>query len=161
MEQERTSGGSKGRAKRYLEKRRLSELLEMPKETAYKHLQEMESTIEKLEKKIISLQKMVDVKDKEILSLKTHKKKRSKYDGYDKALSTIEKIRFILSRNKKELPFRSIRDILLELEPELLDRWGNVDQSVSQALSKGSKLGAIFQTKAYGGSRGHSVYSLP
>lgn len=145
------------KAKSALFELRVKELMEKEKETLAKYSAKFEIEYDKLEKKH-------EAALKEIEKLREEKespnKEQNKYEGYDKSKELLEKIIFILKRNKSGMSFAEVKDTLLTLEPELKYRWGNPNKSITHLLSKGCRFKVIVRLKKYGDA-GNFVYNLP
>lgn len=147
------------KAKEALNAFRAKELMEYPKETLAKLACKQEIEYAKLKKEHESLLKQYKKLQEENFALK-NEKKNHKYEGYDKSKELLDKIVFILKRNKSGMSFTEVKDTLLLLEPELRYRWGNVNKSVTHLLSKGCGFGVLIRFKKYG-SKGSFLYNLP
>jgi len=145
------------RAKSTLFDLRVKELMEKEKETLAKYSAKLEIEYEKQEKKYEAA-----LKENEKLRAEkeSSKKEQYKYEGYDKSKELLEKIIFILKKNKSGMSFTEVKDTLLSLEPELKYRWGNPNKSITHLLSKGCRFKVLVRLKKYG-DEGSFVYNLP
>lgn len=144
------------RAKNTLFEYRVRELMEKEKETLAKYSAKLEIEYKKLEKKYEGALKEIEKLKAE---KENAKKERNKYEGYDKSKELLEKIVFILKRNKAGMSFTEVKDTLLSLEPELKYRWGNPNKSITHLLSKGCKFAVLVRSHKFG-SYGTFVYTV-
>ena len=82
-----------------------------------------------------------------------------KYKGYDKVWARVEKIVFVLSRNKKPMLTHEIERELLLIEPTIEQSTQDTFKSISKAVYQAVKLGRAIQYKKIGA--GGFVYALP
>lgn len=157
MAEDKADKKPSNRAKSTLFDLRVKELMEKDKETLAKYSAKLEIEYEKLEKKHETALKEIERLRSEKESAK---KERNKYEGYDKSKELLEKIIFILKRNKSGMSFIEVKDALLSLEPELKYRWGNPNKSVTHLLSKGCRYKVIIRSHKHG-DYGNFVYNLP
>lgn len=147
MEREEKNGLS---SKHFVAHLRMNELMGYSQETLVKAVMELESELRKLDKKNRQLEYQVEQLQKKIADIERAKQPLSKYAGYNKKGTTLEKIFFILSRNEKPLRTEEIKQALLLMEPELKERWTNPSNHISQILYLACKRQAITRTKQFG-----------
>lgn len=113
----------------------------------------MDRDILELRKKYERAEMALETTEKEYNALKsklTEKKNDShhnKYIGYDKSLGWVGKVCFILERAGQSMSCRQIKEALLSLEPDLNDRWLDIDNYVSQILRSAVIRGAVLKIK--------------
>lgn len=119
-----------------------------------------------LDKKNLALSKLYEHSQMEVQRLRNRvrelenaQKPQFKYQGYDKSKGWIFKLCFILERNGQKMTFKQLKEAFLILEPDLKDRWINVDNYISQILHSAAVRGAIEKAKSVR-ERGF-YYTLP
>lgn len=136
------------------------------KELSAKGLESVIDITLDLDKKLLSLSKLYEGSQIEVQKLRNRvrdlenaQKPQFKYQGYDKSKGWVFKLCFILERNAQKMTFKQLKDAFLALEPDLNDRWINVDNYISQILHSASVRGAIEKIKSLR-ERGY-YYALP
>lgn len=101
------------------------------------------------------LQKELDLRTKELqrcqkgfLNLQCTQQPRFKYQGYDKTKGWVYKLCFILERHGQKMTFKELKDVILSLESDLMDRWINLDNYLSQILHSACVRGAVERIKS-------------
>ena len=83
----------------------------------------------------------------------------SKYPGYHRAKTVVDKIIYFLSCHQGKMSFQELKEAFLTAEPELKDKWANVNSSLSSNLYVAHSYGVITRSKAYG-KHGSYYYEL-
>lgn len=109
---------------------------------------EMEAELKKAGQYCEELERENEAQRKQLLALKEAKKPRNRYEGYDPSKSWACKLVFILERNSTPLSVAQIKTELLKLEPDISDRWANVEHYLSQVLLRACQRGAIVKQKS-------------
>lgn len=150
---------------KFLKEQRIREFKELPLDSLCEFAYQLKigwdkrnKIIEKLKAEIEKKNLIIEEKDKAIEDLKRKKNPVHKFEGYDKSKTGVEKIQFILERNKKGMSYNEIKDTLLLLEPELTERWANVNRAITDLLTKACKYKVIIKTEMYGK---RFLYGLP
>lgn len=119
-----------------------------------------------LDKELLSLSKLYEDSQTEVQKLRNRvrdlenaQKPEFKYQGYDKSRGWVFKLCFILERHAQKMTFKQLKEAFLTLEPDLNDRWINVDNYISQILHSATVRGAIEKIKCLR-ERGY-YYTLP
>jgi hypothetical protein len=158
MKKEKPTNKPSDKAKKDLANYRLNELRTKSPEILAQFAYQLECEWQKQEIIIKRLTTKVEKLEKEKESLLYEKNPLHKYAGFNKNAEGTEKIRFILERNKASMTFKEIMGTFLLLEPELKERWGNINKSISYLLAKACIYKAITKAKKYG-ERGYYIYS--
>ncbi len=90
-------------------------------------------------------QKLEHVKQSELKDLKPNK-----YEGYSSDWNGIEKVIFVLERNKIPMLTKEIAKELLLIEPELKQKWKNTFANVSNYIYRAIKFNRILKGKKIG-----------
>lgn len=159
MKKEKKVNKPSDNAKRTLKGIRLRELKDQTHDDLAEFTYQLEKEFENLALENEKLRIKVIGQAKAIENLKRNKNPLSKYEGYDKNVQGIDKIKFILNRSKLQMSFKEIKQLILKLDPELKERWANIDKSLSHLLAKGCSYNAISRFKKYG-EKGEYVYSI-
>lgn len=137
------------------------ELLDKPFELVVEYyikiVNDHEELQEDSEKKIAEKDLLIGKLKKELENCR--RKPRNRYEGYNKRWDGVDKIKFIVERSRRALAFWEIKEILLELEPELCERWTNVDMGVSHLLFRCCDYGVLTKSKKHG-NKGRYIYSI-
>ncbi len=96
------------------------------------------------------LVKRLEQKNRQIQQLTNGDDPVIKYKGYDKEWAQVEKVIFILSRNKKPLLTKEIVKELLLIEPQLQQSLKDPYNSIAKALYVAIKLDRVIQDKKIG-----------
>ncbi|HWY36965.1 MAG TPA: hypothetical protein VNY73_00300, partial [Bacteroidia bacterium] len=158
MSRDKSSKKPFSRAEGINEKKRIDEILKKPPEAVAIYVYRLEKMYDELEATNLELKSKVKNLSSELETQRrlnkgndnNKKNPANKYVGYDKSKTGVEKVRFIIERNKKKMTFLDVKTTLLLLEPELKERWGNIDKSVTDLLFKANKYGLISRAKEYG-----------
>ena len=105
------------------------------------------------------LLKQIEQKNRQIQQLSNPDDPVIKYKGYDKEWAQVEKVIFILSRNKKPLLTKEIVKELLFIEPRLGQSLKDPYNSIAKALYVAIRLERVIQDKKIGA--GGYVHVLP
>jgi len=148
------------KAQKILDEINLNKLLSKDREIVARMCIDYDTQLREADKVISKLEKDIERMERVIESLKNAQNSDFKYAGFDKSKTLIEKIRFVLERNKTNMTYQEIKDTLLSLNPELNERWGNANKAVTHLLSKACRYGAIVKSKIYG-NHGYYCYRVP
>jgi len=137
-----------GRAHKLLDKFNRKELGAKGIEGLKEHVLLLEKKLEKATKRADDLEKDNEIQKQRIKELESANKPLFKYQGYDKSKGWVYKLCFILERNGQKMTLQEIKKVCLSLEPDLDDRWINIDHYLAQILYSASIRGAVIKTKS-------------
>lgn len=148
--------GNKKKAKEIADKYRFSEfrkLSEREKDWTYEELYrlylEAEIEIDLLETENARLNKQ----------LEENKIKKPSYNNYDSNWKGIEKVIYILRKNQKVMLSKEIMQELLNVQPDLIQKWDKPYPATIKYITRGVNFGRIIQYNKIGS--GGFTYALP
>jgi len=150
---------SSGKAQRLLDGYSRKELRDEGLEKVIDKLLEREKEINSLLIQRKNDQQALQTLRNRLKELENANKPQFKYQGYDKTKGWVFKLCFILERNAQEMNFKQLKEAFLALEPDLNDRWINVDNYISQIIHGAAERGAVAKIKSLR-ERGY-FYTLP